>query len=139
METRGISIECQAQGNLVDKIIENIAARFQEKTSEFHLESMSNLLPKDTGVDGAVIWISAGEFYGVDAQHGPRIKVVLGRKITTEAVSVRSTNPPVVLGDLPGKIRKQAVQFVEKNREVLLRHWNGELDSKETLNLLEHV
>lgn len=127
----------------MDKIIENVAARFQEKTSEFHLEAMSNLLPKDTGVDGVVIWISAGEFYGVDAQHGPRIKVVLGNKITTEglreAVSVRITDPPVVLGDLPGKIRKQAVQFVEKNRKVLLRHWNGELDSKEMLNLLEHV
>jgi translation initiation factor IF-1 len=127
----------------MDKIVKNVAARFQDKTSGFQLEAMSNLPPKDTGVDGAVIWISAGEFYGMDAQHGPRIKVVLGNKITTEglrdSVSVRITDPPVVLGKLPGKIRKQVIQFVEKNRDVLLRHWNGELGSKETLNLLEPV
>ena len=127
----------------MDDIEKNVVARFQEKTAEFHLEAMSNLLPEDTGVDGAVIWISAGEFHGVDAQHGPRVKVVLGNKITTEglrdSVSVRITDPPVVLGNLPGTIRKQVIQFVEKNRDILLQHWNGELDSKETLNLLEHV
>jgi hypothetical protein len=124
-------------------ITKNVVERFQAKTAEFHLEAMSNLLPRDTGVEGAVIWISAGEFYGVDAQHGPRIKVVLGNKITTEglreAVSVRLTTPPVVLGELPGRVRKQVIQFVEKNRDVLLRHWNGELASKETLDLLERV
>ena len=127
----------------MDDIEKNVVARFQEKTAEFHLEAMSNLLPEDTGVDGAVIWISAGEFHGVDAQHGPRVKVVLGNKITTEglrdSVSVRITDPPVVLGSLPGKIRGQVIRFIEKNRDVLLRHWNGELGSKETLNLLEHV
>lgn len=127
----------------MDDIEKKVAARFQGKTSGFQLEAMSNLLPKDTGVEGAVIWISAWEFYGVDSQHGPRIKVVLGNKITTEglrdAVSVRITDPPVVLGTLPGSIRKQVLRFVDRNRDVLLRHWNGELDSKDTLNLLEHV
>ena len=124
-------------------VIKNVVERFQDKTAGFQLEAMSNLLPKDTGVNGAVIWISAGEFHGVDAQHGPRIKVMLGIKITTEglsdSVSVRITDPPVVLGSLPGNIKKQVIRFVEKNRDVLLRHWNGELGSKETLNLLEHV
>ena len=124
-------------------IEKNVVARFQEKTSEFLLEAMSNLRPKTTGVEGAVIWISAGEFYGVDAQHGPRVKVMLGDKITNEglkeSVSVRITDPPVVLGSLPGKIRGQVIRFIEKNRDVLLRHWNGELGSKETLNLLEHI
>lgn len=124
-------------------IEKNVVARFQEKTAEFLLEAMSNLLPEDTGVDGAVIWISAGEFHGVDAQHGPRVKVVLGNKITTEglreSVSVRITDPPVVLGSLPGNIRKQVIRFIERNRDVLLRHWNGELGAKETLNLLKPV
>ena len=126
---------------MADELTQKVADRF--KTSEFLLEAMSNLRPKTTGVEGAVIWISAGEFYGVDAQHGPRIKVMLGDRITNEglkeAVSVRLTNPPVVLGTLPSKTRKQVVQFVEKNLDILLRHWNGELDSKETLNLLEPV
>jgi hypothetical protein len=107
------------------------------------LEAMSNLRPGDTGVEGAVIWISAGEFYGVDAQHGPRIKVVLGNKLTTEglreAVSVRLTTPPMVLGKLSGKVEQQVIQFVELNRDVLLRHWSGKLDSKQAVNLLERV
>lgn len=122
-------------------IEKRVATRF--KTSEFHLEAMSNLLPDDTGIEGIVIWISAGEFSGVDAQHGPRVKVVLGNKVTTEglkeAVSVRITKPPVVLGKLPGKIQKQVIRFIEKNQDILLRHWNGELGSKATLNLLKPV
>ena len=124
-----------------DELTRRVADRF--KTSDFHLEAMSNLRPRTTGVEGAIIWISAGEFSGAEAQHGPRIKVVLGDKATTEglreAVSVRLTKPPVVLGTLPGKVKKQVFKFVEKNREALLQHWRGELDSKETLDLLEKV
>jgi hypothetical protein len=47
--------------------------------------------------------------------------------------------PPVVLGTLPDKVKKQVIKFIEKNRESLLQHWRGELDSKETLDLLEKV
>jgi len=115
---------------------ERVVARFQ-------LEAMSNLRPKTTGVDGAVIWVSAGEFSGAELQHGPRIKVVLGNKITTEglseAVTVRLTNPPEVLGTLPGHVQREVVEFVNRNREVLLRHWNGEIDAKEMLDLLQSV
>ncbi len=116
------------------KIAGRVVARFQ-------VEAMSNLRPTTTGVEGAVIWVSAGEFAGVDIRHGPRIKVVLGNGITTEklgdAVSVTITDPPRVLGSLPGAVRKQAVDFVNRNRDVLLRHWNGEIDAKEMLDLLQ--
>jgi hypothetical protein len=125
---------------MADELTKKVTDRFK---TAFFLEAMSNLRPKTTGVDGAVIWISAGEFYGVDAQHGPRIKVMLGDRITNdglrEAVSVRLTDPPVVLGTLPSKTKKQVVQFIVRNLDILLRHWNGELDSKETLDLLEPV
>lgn len=111
--------------------------------ARFLLEAMSNLLPQDTGVEGAIIWISAGEFHGVDSQHGPRVKVVLGNKITTEglrdSVSVRISDPPVVLGKLPGGVRKKVVEFVDRNRDILLSHWNGELGSRVTLSLLKQV
>ena len=118
---------------------QHVAGRF----AGFQLEAMSNLRSRTTGVEGTVIWVSAGEFAGVDSQHGPRLKVVLGDKITTEglkhAVSVRLTTPPEVLGKLPGKVTRQVVEFVEKNRDVLLRHWNGEIDTKEMLDLLKAV
>lgn len=117
-----------------------IAARYVES---FHVEAMSNLLPRRTGVRGAVIWVSPGEFSGVDVQHGPRIKVMLGEKTTTEglhaAVSVTLTNPPRVLGVLPGRVRGQVFAFINKNLDVLLRHWRGELDPGDVLELIERV
>ena len=115
----------------------------QRVVAGFLLEAMSNLRPNTTGVQGAVIWISAGEFAGTSLQHGPRVKVVLGDKITTEgladAVSVRISKPPKVLGTLPGRVRAQVIRFVTKNHDVLLKHWNGDLDAKETLDQLQSI
>jgi hypothetical protein len=101
----------------------------------------SNLRPATTGVEGAVIWIFAGEFAGTEI--GPRLLVVSGDKISAEllrnAVTVRLTTPPEATGELPGTIRRQVVEFVEMNRGILLRHWNGELGSRETMDLLERI
>jgi hypothetical protein len=107
----------------------------------YDLFLFSNLRPTGTGVDGAVIWVSAGEFEG--AKHGPRIKVVLGEKLTTEglreAASVRLTDPPQVMGILPVKIKKKVLHFVNRNQDVLLRYWNTELSTREMLDLIERV
>jgi hypothetical protein len=120
---------------------ERVASRFLE--GGFLLEAMSNLRPNRTGVDDAVIWISAGEFAGADAQHGPRVKVVLGQKITTDglrdSVSVTITDPPRVLGTLPGSVQRQVTQFVDRNRDVLLQHWAGEIDAAEIIEQLRRV
>jgi hypothetical protein len=111
--------------------------------AQFLLEAMSNLPSQDTGVDGAVIWVSVGEFSGADLQHGPRVKVVPGNKITTEnmqsAASVTITDPPRVLGSLPGKLRRKVVAFVTLNRDTLLRYWNGELSTREMLAQIQSV
>jgi hypothetical protein len=104
---------------------------------------LSNLRASDTGVEGAVLWISAGEFAPGHAVHGPRIMVMLGEKITTEgldmAVSVRLTDPPEILGELPGEVERDVVRFIAVNRDVLLAHWGGELDARETLDRLQRV
>ena len=52
---------------------------------------------------------------------------------------MRLTDPPQVLGTLPGPIKKKVVEFVSRNRDALLQHWNFEIDSKELLDLLEAV
>ncbi|MEO8179805.1 MAG: hypothetical protein ABI895_13310 [Deltaproteobacteria bacterium] len=97
---------------------------------------------RSSGVDG-FIWFSVGEFMRHPSPHGPRILVRPGKKLTWEglerAVEVRLTSPPEVLGTLPGKLAKQVVQFVEKNRGVLLGHWNHESDSLQALELLERL
>ena len=94
------------------------------------LFAMSNLRPSDTGVEGAIIWVSTGEFGGTDAEHGPRVMVVPGIKLTPGShrpVSVRLTEPPHVLGELPDEMKSQVIEFVNGNRETLLAYWNGEL------------
>ena len=114
---------------------EQVASRREaaRRVATRYLLAMSNLAPKRTGVRGAVIWVSAGEFAGKDAQHGPRVKVVPGSKISTEslddAVSVRLTSPPEVLGVLPGRLEKQVLEFLRLNRKTLLAYWALKLDT----------
>jgi hypothetical protein len=111
--------------------------------ARFKLEAMSNLPPEDTGVTGAVIWVSSGEFAGTAIQHGPRVKVIRGTKITPEgledSVSVTLTNPPQVIGTLPGRLKRQVVAFVDANRDILLRYWRSEISTRVMLEGLTRL
>jgi hypothetical protein len=104
---------------------------------------MSNLRASETGVHGTVIWIAAGEFACDDIQHGPRFLVAFGDSLAVDclrgAVSVSLTDPPEVVGTLPGDVRYRVIKFVDLNRDALLRHWNGELATIETLEFLKNV
>jgi len=102
----------------------------------------SPLWSSTTGVEDAVIWIFAGEFAG--SELGLRLLIVVGGDRTSaewlrDAVSVRFTASPEVVGNLPDTIRRQVFEFVEKNRDILLRHWNGGLGSRETLDRLNRI
>jgi hypothetical protein len=103
----------------------------------------SSLSSADTGVDGVVIWFFAGEFSRNESQHGPRIQVALGRKFTldglADSVSVTITSPPAVLGALPARTATQAVEFIDRNRDALLLHWQGEIDTGDVIERLERV
>ena len=104
---------------------------------------MSNLGPKQSGVEGAVVWVSAGEFACDHAARGRRLLVVLGESLApellTDAVEIPLTGGPEATGDLPEWVARQVVAFVVRNRDVLLRHWNCELSSDEMLDLLVRV
>lgn len=120
---------------------EKIAQRYLK--ASFQLEAMSNLRSKSTGVIGAVIWISVGESDGKSLRHGPRIKVALGDKLTTDglknAVSVTISKSPRVLGQLPSDIEHQVLRFVRLNYNALKLHWEGQLDTTEVLSALKKV
>jgi hypothetical protein len=111
--------------------------------SKIEILAMSNLVAADTGIDGIVIWVSGGEFEGKDSQHGPRIKVMLGNKITTEglnqATTVTLTNPSKVIGKLPSKIEKKVLSFLKKNQATLLSYWKNEISTKEMIQRIEKV
>lgn len=76
-------------------------------------------------------------------QHGPRIKVMLGHKVTTEAlagaVTVTLQDPPKVLGDLPAKVEQQVIKFCQMNRKVLLKYWAGSLSTLQALTQIKKV
>jgi hypothetical protein len=54
-------------------------------------------------------------------------------------VEVRLSSPPEVLGTLPTQLARQVVQFVERNRALLLGHWKFENSSSDLYELLERV
>jgi len=95
-----------------------------------------------TGVAGTIIWVSCGE--PTDTEDlGPRLWVVVGSTLGPEGLadcaSVRLSNPPEVLGELPPAVAGQAMKFVDKHRDALVRHWNGEIATREMLDDLERV
>jgi len=102
---------------------------------------MSNLLPPNTGVNGTVIWISAGEFE--KGKHSPRIKVVVGDQITLEslsqAASITIIGSPKIIGNLPSKITKNAIAFVKLNQTILIKYWENEVSTREMLNSIINI
>jgi hypothetical protein len=114
-----------------------------DRPSGIALEARSVLRSTDTGVRGAVIWVAACEFEDSDRHLGPRLLVVLGDSIHAEglkcAVTVLVACPPDVLGALPQEIAGQVERFVVRNQGALLRHWSGEIATREMLDLLERV
>jgi hypothetical protein len=112
----------------------------------FHADAgflATNVLPEHTGVEGAVVWFFAGEFSRNEVQHGPRILVVAGRELRVaslfQSVAVTLAGPPNVLGSLPGKIEPLVVEWVERNRDVLLEYWQGEMATDDAIELLVRV
>lgn len=104
------------------------------------LEALANLGPRRSGIEGAVLWFSPGEFDAAST-HGPRIHVTLDEGIRLRDVpaspAVLLTDVPEVIGALPSSIREQVVQFVASNRDVLLSYWRGDRDTAELFERLK--
>lgn len=98
---------------------------------------LSNLRSRQSGVQGAVIWFSCGEFDTEHGDLGPRIRVIPhGSKRASE---ITLGDPPRVLGKLPEGVRDAAVEWVRLNRRALLRHWDDETDTVECLQELARL
>jgi hypothetical protein len=104
---------------------------------------LSNLRTSATGIDGAVVWVSAGEFLEAEQHLGPRLMIVIGKSLRfdrlTDAISVRLTDPPEVLGELPDETERQVVQFVALNRDALLAHWRDETSMREMVDAITSI
>jgi len=103
-----------------------------------NLWEMANLRPQITGVKNVIIWVSSGE----EVKHGPRIKVVRGRKWKKgEEATVPLTGLPRVIGDinLTQDEFAQIIKWIQLNKKVLMKYWQSELYTDELLDQLERI
>jgi hypothetical protein len=96
---------------------------------------LSSLRKDRTGVDNT-IWVSPRM-----GSHAPRIKIAIdppdaltpGGKTATMTI-----HDVVVTGEaVPTHVIRQAEAFINRNRDVLLRFWNGEIDTAEMLDQIQ--
>jgi hypothetical protein len=98
---------------------------------------MSNIFPRSSGLPFCV-WISDRGH----AQHDVRVKVTKGPKVIAGEMAASVALRPtirIVEGDMPAKDFKLLVQWLELNRQTIIDHWNGEIDSIEAGNRLVRI
>jgi hypothetical protein len=97
---------------------------------------MANLFPKHTGLP-FVVWIS---FRG-GARHDIRVKVSPGPKTLPLEMTSIAIRPEirVVQGSLSGGDLALLSKWIEMNRDVLLRYWEGEIDTKDAIEAIQPI
>jgi hypothetical protein len=101
------------------------------------LFEMANLVQRDTGLP-FVVWISPKG----NARHDVRVKVSRSPKaVPSEMVSVAiRPNVHVVEGKMSTSDLKLLSRWVELNWDVLVRYWDGDIEStKEAINLIRPI
>jgi len=108
----------------------------QTKDDSEALFEMANLFSKHTGLP-FVVWIS----YGGGVRHDVRVKASHGPKaLPSEMVSVAiRPNIRVVEGKMTGSDLALLTQWIELNRDVLVRYWDGDIDTKDAIDALQRV
>ena len=97
---------------------------------------MANLFPKHTGLP-FVVWIS----YRGGARHDIRVKVSPGPKALPLEMASIAIRPEirVVEGSLSGGDLALLSKWIETNRDVLLRYWEGEIDTKDAIEAIQPI
>ncbi len=111
-----------------------IAEKGRDDSEAFY--EMANLFPKHTGMR-FVVWMS----YRGGAQHDVPVKVSPGPKaIPSEMVSVAiRPHVRVVEGKMNASDLALLTKWIELNHEVLLRYWEGEIDTKDAMDSIRQV
>ena len=99
-------------------------------TADVDFYLMSNLSPRRTGLPFAV-WISPRG----GAKHDVRVKVSLGPKAHPDELVTVAVRPDVavVAGELPAAQLKLLRQWIELNRDALVKFWEGEIEYTEDI------
>ena len=106
-----------------------------EESEDLYL--MANLFPEDTGLP-FVVWISTKG----GARHDVWVKVSNSANAVPQDMISVAVRPQVkVVGNavIKGSHWKLLEQWIELNRETLIRHWDGEISSKQALSEIRPV
>jgi hypothetical protein len=100
---------------------------------ETALYEMANLFPKHTGLP-FLVWLSCRG----GAQH--EIQVKASHSANSEMISV-AIRPRihVVEGEMDSSDLALLAKWIEINRDVLLKYWDGEIDTKDALDALHRI
>lgn len=103
--------------------------------SQLNVNEMANLRPTDTGLP-VFIWVDEmGEFRTVE-HNLPRIKVAEDSPTNLVAVISIDNNPKLLDGKLEYKKLKKVIEWVILNHDILMKHWNGNISTKEMFSKL---
>jgi hypothetical protein len=101
-------------------------------------EDTVSLTPKETGVQNTLFVSTKGY-----AQHAPRIKIAID---PPDSFSATSKSASMALHDfkvtgefVPAHIARQAEQFIELNREVLVDYWECRIATAELLRRIQPI
>jgi hypothetical protein len=96
----------------------------------------TNLAPRQTGLP-FVVWVSPR----MAARHGIRVKVSPGPVTTISQMTTVAIEPRLRL--VRGRMNAGDIallgEFVELNRDVLLKHWNHEIDSGDVIQSVRPI
>jgi hypothetical protein len=99
-------------------------------------EDMAALRTDVTGVDNTVFVSPKGY-----APHAARIKIAVDPSHsldpTAKKASMAIHDYSTIGAYLPPHIVEQAKQFIDRNRDALLRYWNHEIDTRELLSQIK--
>lgn len=98
------------------------------------LSEMANLFMKDTNLPYD-IWIDSFGSSRKVSHSKPRLKVDLDKKLIP--VSIEREPKILVNVDIP-KFRL-LIKFIRNNLEVLMKHWNREINDKELKKLIKKI
>jgi hypothetical protein len=97
---------------------------------------MSNLFPDSTGIN-YTLWLSSKS--GRE-KHQARIKISNSDGEASISIwgepQIKSKKGKIVID---GKSFNAIKKFIELNKEVLMQHWNGEIDSKTFANSIKSI
>jgi hypothetical protein len=101
-------------------------------------EHMASFSWASTGVDNTIFLSPKGY-----ARHAARIKVAIDPPktldVTAVTASVAVRDGALIDGKMAPALLRRVRQFIDLNREPILRYWSNEIDASELANALKPV